>query len=445
MADIKNPLPKVTIVGRPNVGKSSLFNRIAQIRKAIVYKEVGTTRDRIIQEVIFENKKFILTDTGGFTFEDKEQMFKLIKEQIKKAIEESDILLFVCDGQEGLTAQDFELAPILRKANKRIFLVVNKVDNEKIKEQILDFYRLGLDEPYPVSALHDIGVDELLNDVVKKFPQVSDETEKAGEVIKAAIVGRPNVGKSSFLNYLLKEERLIVDEAPGTTRDTIDTYLREGGAEFVLIDTAGLRHKRKIKEAVDVYGMMRTKEAIKRSEICLVLIDGYEGLMVDDLKILDLVIEEGKCCILCVNKWDLAKAVPVKKYEEMIYRRADFLRKYPVIFTSAKTGYNIYNSLGLIKEIIRNSQAKVPTQKLNKLLTSIKSKGPFASQKNNPKMLYATQTRVSPPLFLIFMNDPAAISDMHKNFIENSIRKNFGFFGVPIRFEFRRSKEPKGR
>lgn len=443
MAQTNENLPKVAIVGRPNVGKSSLFNRIVKMRKAIVYREVGTTRDRISQEVSFNGKDFVLTDTGGFAREDDGKIFKLVKQQIKNTILESDVLLFVCDGQDGLTAQDLELAKLVRKANKRIFLVINKVDNEKIGEQISDFYELGFGNLYPVSVLHNIGVNELMNDLVGKLPEQGAEApaqEKPG-VVKVAIVGRPNSGKSSFLNHLLNEERAIVDEIPGTTRDTLDTYFKDSDTEFILIDTAGLRHKKKIKEAVDVYSIMRTKEAIKRSQICLVLIDGYQGLVSDDARILDLVIDEGKACILCVNKWDLVKDVPTSKYKEMIYERTQFMTKYPIIFTSAKTGYNVYQSLGVIKAIIKNSYAKVQTQQLNRLLNNIKLKGPFRSRANKLKLSYMTQTRVSPPTFLIFVNNTKVVSEEHTNFLENVIRNNFCFFGVPIKFEFRRSKE----
>lgn len=429
-------LPKhVAIVGRPNVGKSSLFNRIIRARKAIVYRETGTTRDRISQEVIFNTKRFILTDTGGFIQEGKGRLLKLIKEQIKKAISESDVLLFVCDGQAGPVSQDFELAPVLRKSNKKIFLVVNKVDNQKIEQGVLDFYQLGLDRPYAVSALHDIGIDELLHDVVKEFPAQGLEGKKAVP-IRAAIIGRPNVGKSSFLNRLLKEERVLVDETPGTTRDTVDTCLKEGESEFILIDTAGLRHKRKITEAVDVYSIMRTKEAIKRSEVCLVLIDGYEGLRSDDLKILELVVREGKCCMLCVNKWDLVKGPTQAEYKEMIYKRANSLKKYPILFTSTKTGFNVYNSLGLIKEVIGNSKTKIPTPQLNRALNSSRLRGPL-------RIHYITQTGIQPPAFLIFVNDPRIALEEHKNFLENLLRRNFGFFGAPIQLKFRGSKGGK--
>lgn len=437
-------IPKVAIVGRPNVGKSALFNRIIKARKAIVYSEVGTTRDRVSQETVFKGKRFVLTDTGGFIPDDADNILKCVKEQIKKAITESEILLFVCDGQSGPVPQDTELAALLRKSEKKIFLVVNKVDNKKMEEDIPDFYQLGLDKPYPVSALHNLGMDELLDSVAREFPSVEiEDKEKGMGGIKVAIVGRPNVGKSSFLNCLLKEERSIVDERPGTTRDTIDTYLKDGETEFILIDTAGLRHKRKIKEAVDVYSMARAKEAIERSEICLVLIDAYDGLVADDLKILELVLNEGKCCILCVNKWDLVEDPSFLKYQERIYERAVFLKKYPTLFTSTKTKFNVYNSLKYIKEIVANSKTRVPTPQLNKLLSSIKLKGPFSSKRNKLRLNYATQTAVQPPTFLVFVNNWKLVSEEHRNFIENLLRRNFGFFGAPIRLGFRGAKGEK--
>lgn len=442
------PLPRVAIVGRPNVGKSSLYNRFSKSRKAIVYMETGTTRDRISQEVYFLDKRFILTDTGGFVPEDKSGLFRLVKEQIKKGVEEADTLLFVCDGQKGVTAADTELLRILRKANKPIFLVVNKVDNDKIKESVVDFYQLGLGKPYPVSALHDLGIWELMNDLVKAFPAPAQKDAGAaaqGESgpIKVAIVGRPNVGKSSYLNCLLKEERVIVDSIPGTTRDAVDTYLKTDKGEFILIDTAGMRHKRKVKEAVDVYSIMRTKEAIKRSHACLILIDAYEGIKVDDLKIMDLVLKEGKCLVLCVNKWDLLEKDPQEDYLKMVHARVNFLKKYPVIFTSAKTGFNVYSSLGRVREIVSNAGTMVPTMNLNRLITYIKSRPPFSSSKNKFNLTYATQTKACPPTFLMFVNNPRAVSEGHVSVIENSLRKNFGFFGTPIHFEFRGTRRKR--
>lgn len=436
-------LPHVAIVGRPNVGKSSLFNRITRTKKAIVYMEMGTTRDRVSQETSFGDRKFILTDTGGFSSEDKTPIFKMVKEQIKKAIDEADILLFVCDGQAGLTAQDMELATLLRKADKKIFLVVNKLDNKKFEEEtILDFYRLALDKPYPVSAIHDIGVAELLEDVLAVLPAAGAE-EKRSAQIKVAIVGRPNVGKSSFINRLFEEERVIVDDVPGTTRDTVDTYFRDGDTEFVLIDTAGLRHKRKVKEAVDVYSIMRTKEAVLRSDACLVLIDGFAGLVVDDLRILDLALSAGKGCVLCVNKWDLIKNVTAPKYKEMIYERASFLKNYPIMFTSTKTGYNVYAALKALREVTISAGIGTTTHGLNKLLSSLKTKGPFSPRQNNLKCSYILQTGVRPPAFLIFVNDVKLISGEHHNFIENMLRKKFGFFGTPIKLNFKGQKGAK--
>ncbi|MCX5716166.1 MAG: ribosome biogenesis GTPase Der, partial [Candidatus Omnitrophica bacterium] len=428
-------LPLVAIVGRPNVGKSSLFNRILNKRKAIVYQEAGTTRDRVSQEVEFEGKEFILTDTGGFLSEDVDKLWKSVKLQIKKAIEECDILLFVCDGKAGLLPQDSELAPILRKSGKKIILVVNKIDNEKMNAQVPDFYRLGLGEPYPVSVLHNLGVNKLLTDLTAVLPKAA-EREPEIEGIRVAIVGRPNVGKSSFINYLLKEERVIVSDIPGTTRDTVDTYLKSEKGDFILVDTAGLRHKRKLKEAVSVYSMMRAKEAIRRSSVCLVMVDGYDGIRVDDLKIAELVISEGKGCILCINKWDTVDVGPVE-YKEMVYSRAASLKKYPVIFVSAKTGYNVYNSLDTIKKVLEGLNTKLSTSQLNRLLDYMKSRGPFRGSSHPLKASYITQVAVSPPTFLIFVNKRKYITESHTNFIENILREDFGFFGTPIRLEFR--------
>jgi len=327
----------------------------------------------------------------------------------------------------------------LRKADKKVILVVNKVDNDKVGEGVLDFYQMGLDKPYPVSALHNLGTGELMDEVVKEFPDSAGDDGKRAP-IKIALVGRPNVGKSSFVNCLLNEERVIVDEVPGTTRDSVDTYFRGGDTEFILIDTAGLRHKRKVKEAVDIYSSMRSKDAIRKSDVCLVLIDGYDGLVSDDLKILEFVMKEGKFCILCVNKWDLIKGVLQKKYEDRIYERAAFLRKYPVVFTSVKNKYNVTGTLERVKQIIASVGVKIPTPELNKLLVSLKVRGPFSPKSNRLRIQYGTQIRSNPPTFLIFVNDPKFVSEVHVNYIENNIRDNFGFFGMPVRFEFRGAK-----
>lgn len=436
----RNVLPNVTIVGCPNVGKSSLFNRIVKKRKAIVYMEVGTTRDRISQEVVHNNKRFILSDTGGFIQEDESQIIKLVRGQIKKAIEQSEILLFVCDGTGGINSHDLELANLLRKAGKKIILVVNKVDNKKVEEGIIDFYEFGLGKPYPVSSLHNLGVNDLLDDLVKQLPEGSPETEENSRAIKTAIVGKPNVGKSSFLNSLLKEERAIVDKVPGTTRDSVDTLFSDGDTEFLLIDTAGMRHKRKVKEAVDVYSIMRSLEAVKRSDVCVVLIDGFDGIRSDDLKILNLVFEDAKSCVLCINKWDLVRNIPEEKYKELIYHRADFLKKYPILFISAKTGHNVARVIETIKEVVKKSYTQVPTTSLNKLFNSIKSKGSFLSRKNPLKIYYGTQINAHPPKFLIFVDDAKRATELHKNIIENAIRRHFDFFGVTIKIEFRSSK-----
>ncbi len=429
-------LPKVAIVGRPNVGKSSLFNRITKSRKAIVYMEQGTTRDRIEQAVQYEDKKFILTDTGGFITRDTDIMSKLVKKQIEKAIADADLFLFVCDGQAGIEPQDLEFAELIRKTNKPIFLVLNKADNKNISEQTAEFYRLGFSPMYPVSALHDLGIDDLLSKVTERFT-AGEAKNDAPEAIRVAIVGRPNVGKSSFINYLLHEDRVIVDKMPGTTRDTIDIFFTVQDTSYILVDTAGMRHKRKVKEAVDVYSMLRTKEAIKKSEACIVLIDAYDGLVGDDLKILDMVMQEGKALLIGVNKWDLVSGVSADKYTERIHARANFLKKCPVLFTSTRTGYNIYNSFKVIREILNNSRKQIPTPALNKVISAIKSKGPFTSKNNKIRLNYATQTAISPPTFLIFVNKKGLISESHISFIENALRKHFDFLGVSIKLRFR--------
>lgn len=435
-----NEIPKVAIVGRPNVGKSSLFNRIVGKRVAVVYKEGGTTRDYVMRKVTIEGADFFLIDTGGFVFGKQDEMTKLIRQQIKRAIEEADILLFMCDGKTGLLPQDLEFASLLRKAKKACYLVVNKIDNPSMEEELYEFYKLGLGRPYPISAIHNRGIKQLLLDITSGLKDKTKTKPSIQDYISIAIVGRPNVGKSSFLNQLLKEERVIVHKNPGTTRDLIDTYFQYKGQDMVLIDTAGIRHRRKIKDAPDVYSSLRSKEAIKQSVVSLFLIDGYEGITSDDLRILDIILEEGKGCILCVNKWDLVKNITQEKYKDLIYKRSGFFKYTPIIFISALTGRNIYKPFDLVPGIVSNTNIKVPTPKLNAFLQDIKRTHPFISSAQKLKIRYIVQEDIMPPSFLCFCNNPNYVTETFINYLENSLRGEFGFFGTPLKFRFVKSK-----
>lgn len=426
----------VCIVGRPNVGKSTLFNRIIGRRKAVVHETDGTTRDRI--EAIYEEEsvRFRLIDTGGFVKSAPDKISSLVKRQIEEAVSEADLLLFLCDAKTGVAAQDEEMVPILRRCSKKVFLVVNKADNKELeKDSIYDFYRLGLGEPYAVSALHNRGIGKLIDDISKTLSV--EEKGKDEEIIcNIAIVGRPNVGKSLFLNTLLKKERVIVDEKPGTTRDSIDTYLKKDDDLYLLIDTAGIRHKRKVKEPVDFYGMSRSMEAIRRSGLSFLLIDGYDGLRNDDIRIFNFIMECGKCCALVVNKWDLVKNIQMAAYKDAIISRCPTTAHYPIVFASAKTGRNVLSCLDMVKHIVANASQTIETKELNAFLSSVKRLS-YKRGGKTPRLYYMVQTSARPPAFLIFVNNPRLITKDYTKFIEGMLRKGYNFFGTPIRINYR--------
>ncbi len=433
-------LPTVCIVGRPNVGKSTLFNRIIRSRRAVIHETSGTTRDRV--EAAYKDSAtgsgFRLVDTGGFLKATPDRMSSLVKKQIQHAISGADILLFVCDIRAGVTPQDEELLPIIRKSSKKTFLAVNKADNRSFEENLYDFYRLGLGNPYPISAAHNRGINTLIEDILKSLESAKKgETEKV--VYKIAIAGRPNVGKSFFLNTLLNEERVIVHNAPGTTRDSIDTYFRREGSLFLLIDTAGIRHKRKIKEAIDVYSIMRSKEAIKRSDTTFLLIDGYDGLRNDDVRIFDFIVKSGKCCVIVVNKWDLAKRIEMADYKNAMIRKTPPLQNYPIIFASAKTGRNVLAAADMVKYVMANTDTKIETRRLNDFLLKMKRVSRKLT-KRIPKLCYMVQTETRPPAFLIFVNDTKLVTKEFSSFFERSIRRDFMLLGSPLRLAYRRKK-----
>lgn len=432
-------LPVVSIVGRPNVGKSSLFNRIIGKRHAVVEEKEGTTRDRLEKPVRIKNKNFILVDTGGFLPAAKDRMSILVKTQIEKAITASDILLFTCDGEEGVLSLDIDLANILRKSGKGIILVINKIDNKKRKENLLDFYELGLGEPFGISCLHNLGVKRLLTEVRGALPERSEDEIEKLHPIKIAIVGRPNVGKSSFLNKVIDEERVIVDEKPGTTRDAIDTYFKKDGVLFLLIDTAGIRHKRKVKIAADIYSIMRARISIDRSDAALLLIDGLEGVTRDDTKIFDYIREKGRGCAIIVNKWDLVKGIETPRYERAILKKMPEARNFPIAFISAKTGRNALNAFNLTKSIKTNSDLFINSSTLKNFLKEINPGNvPLSRGRLVPKFYYMTQITTFPKEFLIFVNDPARVTDSHTAFILNRLRERFPLKGVPIKIRYKK-------
>lgn len=429
----KTKLLKVAIVGRPNVGKSSLFNRIVGSRKAIVEPASGTTRDRIHADIKWKGKRFTLIDMAGFDSVLGPDMSSLMLKQVRKGIEEADVLLFVTDGVEGVTPQDRDMANMLRKASKKLYLVVNKVDSENDRDRILDFFELGLGEPYAVSAMHDIGVDRLCGDIVKDLEKPSEET--GGDAVKVAIIGRPNVGKSSYLNAILNEERAIVHATAGTTRDAIDTDFSYNGRAFVLIDTAGIRHHPKLNRAADFYAGVRSEEAITRADVAIMLIDAQEGLKKDDARIIDHCTAEGKPMVIAVNKWDLVKAVEMSEYTEKLGFELPAIRNMPIIFISCKTGRNVKASFDIVVAIYDKAKTAIDPDKLAETLKAINIAPPIYGKKVKFKCL--VQESSLPMSLILGGADSSLITDNMKKYLENFIRRSHDLKGVPIRIRYR--------
>jgi len=431
----KNKLIRIAIVGRPNVGKSSLFNSIVGTRRAIVEPRSGTTRDRLYADIKWKDKEFTLIDTGGFEAKFHDDMTGLILKQLNAGIEEADMIFFVTDGAVGITPQDTELAARLRKTSKKIYLVVNKIDDQSVSSRALDFFSLGLGDPYSISATHHTGVDELLDAAVAGIGQSAPApTGKAA--VKVAIVGRPNVGKSSYLNALLKEERAIVHHIAGTTRDATDTDFNYKGKDYILIDTAGIRHDLKIKESADFYGSVRAREAIKRADVAMIIVDGFDGLREDDGRVIDFVIKSGKALVVAVNKWDLNEGMSDKKCKEMLINKMSAIKNYPVVFMSCKTRRNVTASLDAIWLAYERAGATATSEKLIEILAAINDLGEV--RYNNIKFKSIHQDSVLPPEFTLVSRNVKFIKDNMKRQIENFLRTELDLEGVPIRVKFSR-------
>ncbi len=429
----KPKLTKVAIIGRPNVGKSSLFNRIVGSRKAIVESASGTTRDRIHADIKWKGKNFTLIDMAGFEGETGKDMSGLVQKQIRKGLEEADLLLFVTDGREGITPRDRDMASMLRKASKKIYLVVNKIDSDKDQDKILDFFELGLGEPYAVSAMHDVGVDKLCADIIQNIEKPSENIES--DAVKVAIIGRPNVGKSSYLNAILNEERAIVHSTAGTTRDAIDTDFSYNDRDFVLIDTAGIRHHPTLNRAADFYAGVRSEEAITRADVAIMLIDAHEGLMKDDARIINHCMTEGKPLVIAVNKWDLVKAVEMSEYTEKLGYEMPAIRNMPIVFISCKTARNIKLSFDTVISIYDRARAAIEPDKLDETLNAINSAPQIHGKKIKFKVL--VQEGSCPPAFILGGGNSGSMTDNMKKYIENFIRSSHDLKGVPIRVRYR--------
>lgn len=432
----------VAIIGRPNVGKSTLFNRVIGERDAIVDPKSGVTRDRHYGNAEWNGKKFTIIDTGGYVPDSDDVFESAIREQVQIAIEEADVIVFVVDGISGVTPIDIEIAKILRRSKKKVILAVNKIDNEKLEAHVLQFYELGLGEPFAISALHGRRVGDLLDEVVKDF---SDETveliEKNKNQIKIAIVGQPNVGKSSFVNAILGENRVIVSDIPGTTRDSIDTVFEYNDTEFVLIDTAGLKKRSKIKENIEFYSAVRALKAIERCDVVVVMLDATCGLERQDLRIIGEAVDFKKGVIIAVNKWDLIEkdSNMALEYEHALRSRLNVFDYVPILFISAKTKKRILKVLELAKVVNDERNKRIKTSELNRVLFPIvKETPPPAVLGKEIKIKYVSQVKTSPPVFAFFANSSDDIPEHYKRFLENKIREHFGFIGVPLTIVFKR-------
>ncbi|MBI4809870.1 MAG: ribosome biogenesis GTPase Der [Ignavibacteriales bacterium] len=430
----------LAIIGRPNVGKSTLFNRILGARDAIVHDQPGVTRDRLYATTEWTGKQFTIIDTGGYVPHSTDLFERAIREQAEIAISEADAVIFMVDAATGITTLDEELSNILRRSNKNIFLVVNKVDNEKREIDASQFFKLGLGEPLTISALMGRKIGDFLDEVTKFFPAVPQDEEE-DKRLKIAVVGKPNVGKSLFVNALLGKSRHIVTPIPGTTRDAIDSILKYQKEQIVLIDTAGLRRRSRIKENIEFYSSLRALKSIDRCNIAILMVDVEAGLDKQDLRILEDIIERRRGVVLVVNKWDtVEKDDQTARYFEKAIKR--FLRVYdyvPLIFISAIEKQRIYKVIDLAKEVFAEQTKRVSTNKLNKLLLQdIQSKPPSAKSGKEIKINYITQVKTNPPAFGFFVNEPKLVEEKYKRFLEGRIREHFGFIGVPVSLYFKK-------
>ncbi|MFQ6617750.1 MAG: ribosome biogenesis GTPase Der [Fidelibacterota bacterium] len=434
--------PVVAIVGRPNVGKSTLFNRLIGSRSAIVDKREGITRDRIYERVEWAGKSFMIVDTGGYVKGSRDEILKAIRQQAQTAIYESDIILFMVDGTVGITENDDELADILKKSDKRVLLVVNKIDNQERELQTGEFMKLGIKDLYSISAITGRKVGDLLDAVCNSLKDV--KLGKRGEeldVIKLAVIGMPNVGKSSYINAVLNEERLIVMESPGTTRDAVDSHFKYHGRNYTIIDTAGLRKKSKITDPIEYYSSLRTRRAIQKAYVVILLVDALKGFSNQDAKIVDYIIKSKRGMVLAVNKWDLVQkdSSTSRIFHRNIVEKFKAVENYPVFFISSLYKTRIFKIIDAATDVYYERGKLIPTSELNKVIGKIIEHSPPPSVGNRfLKVKYCTQVKRNPPVISFFVNNPDIVSENYTRFLERKIRESFGFFGVPLTLQFKR-------
>ena len=435
--------PLVAIVGRPNVGKSTLFNRLIGRRVAIVEDTPGVTRDRIYQDAEWLNYAFTLIDTGGIEPASEDIIASQMRRQAELAIETADVIIFLVDGREGMTSADMDVAEMLRRSSKPVVLAVNKIDAPKFEEAMYEFYSLGLGDPYTISSAQGLGLGDLLDAVVKDFPKdlEQDDTER----VNIAVVGKPNVGKSSLVNAMLGEERTIVSDIPGTTRDSIDSNFERNGREYTIVDTAGIRRKRSVEdETIERYSVIRSLSAIRRADVVLIVCDANEGLSEQDVRIAGYAHEEGKASVLIVNKWDLIEkdTHTMNAFQKSLGADLAFMSYVPMLFISAKSGQRVNKVLELVDNVFEQARRRIPTGQLNDVVSeAVMMNDPPSDKGKVLKIYYATQVSVQPPTFVIFVNDTEIVHFSYERYLENYFRKSFGFEGTPIRLLFRSKKK----
>lgn len=430
--------PVVAIIGRPNVGKSTLFNRMVGYRHAIVEDTPGVTRDRLYSDCEWLGNHFRIVDTGGINDVIDAPFAEEIKVQVDYALVEASLAIFIVDGREGINPLDRTIANYLRTKNVPVIVACNKIDTIDLHDQIYEFYNLGFETILPISAESGLGVGDLLDEIISHLPESSKQQEE--DPVKVAVIGRPNVGKSSLTNKILGEDRTIVSDVPGTTRDSIDSYFKYNNQEYILIDTAGLRRKSKIKEDLERYSASRALNAIERSDIVILVIDALLGLSEQDKKIAGQAHNNGKGCIIAINKWDIYEkdSYSLDKYKREIQLEVPFLSYAPIIFISAVTGQRIPELLELIEYVSEQQNIRIPTSLFNSIIEEAVYMTPPPSKKGKQlKILYGTQTRTKPPAFILFVNDKDLMYFSYQRYLENSIRKAYGFTGTPIRWSIR--------
>ncbi len=432
--------PLIAIVGRPNVGKSTFFNKVAGRKISITEDKPGVTRDRLYADSEWRGKPFTMVDTGGIELRSQDTMWTEIKKQAEVAIDTAQVIMFFVDGREGLTTSDYDVADMLRRSKKPVILIVNKID-EYSEEKVFEFYSLGLGEPYPVSAEHGTGIGDVLDEAVSWFEKNTIEEDDS---IKIAVVGRPNAGKSSLVNKLLGFERSIVTDIAGTTRDALDTKFSVNGKNYTIIDTAGIRKKSKVEDDIEYYSVMRAFDAVRRADVCLLVVDSTTNLTEQDTKIIGYVHEQGKPSVIVMNKWDLIEkdTGTINKFENKLKEDLKFMDYFKSIYISAKTGQRTDKILSLIDEVYEHSHLRITTGMLNDVIAdAVRSNEPPSFNGRRLKVYYASQVAVAPPTFVLFVNSSDLLHFSYERFLENTLRKSFNFVGTPIKILTREKKD----